>query len=189
MQTGRVSNARNGGHLAADQLVTTHLWLVRAVAKKVLDRLPSHVELNDLIEDGVFGLIAAAQRYDPARGVSFPLYAKHRIRGAIVDGLRRMDHLSRDSRSKAKKSEQERDPSSARLAGLHGDARCPGERNRIRRRRKRRGTRAGRRCGLAARRHGRPRGALGDAAQCNENASRPVQRDRRVVPLAWAHHA
>ena len=113
MQTGRVSNFRNRGHVAADQLITSHLWLVRAVAKKVLDRLPSHVELNDLIEDGVFGLIAAAQRYDPARGVSFPLYAKHRIRGAIVDGLRRMDHLSRDSRSKAKKSEQERDPSSA----------------------------------------------------------------------------
>ena len=113
MQTGRLSNSGSGGHVAADQLVTSHLWLVRVVAKKVRDRLPNHVELNDLIEDGVFGLIAAAQRYDPARGVSFPLYAKHRIRGAIVDGLRRMDHLSRDSRSKAKKSEQERDPSSA----------------------------------------------------------------------------
>ena len=113
MQTGRVSNARNHRHGAVDQLVTTHLWLVRAVAKKVLDRLPSHVDLNDLIGDGVFGLIAAAQRYDPGRGVSFPLYAKHRIHGAIIDGLRRMDHLSRDSRSKAKKSEQERDATSA----------------------------------------------------------------------------
>jgi len=64
MQTGLVSNSENGGHLAADQLVTTHVWLVRAIAKKVLEKLPSHVELNDLIEDGVFGLIAAAQRYD-----------------------------------------------------------------------------------------------------------------------------
>jgi RNA polymerase sigma factor for flagellar operon FliA len=105
MQTGCVSNSENGGHLAADQLVTTHVWLVRAIAKKVLEKLPGHVELNDLIEDGVFGLIAAAQRYDPARGVSFPLYAKHRIRGAIVDGLRRMDHLSRDMRSKVKKAD------------------------------------------------------------------------------------
>jgi RNA polymerase sigma factor for flagellar operon FliA len=105
MQTGLVSNSENGGHLAADQLVTTHVWLVRAIAKRVLEKLPSHVELNDLIEDGVFGLIAAAQRYDPARGVSFPLYAKHRIRGAIVDGLRRMDHLSRDMRSKVKKAD------------------------------------------------------------------------------------
>ena len=95
------------------------------------------MELNDLIEDGVFGLIAAAHRYDPARGVSFPLYAKHRIRGAIVDGLRRLDHLSRDSRSKAKKSEQERRSVLPRLAGQHGDARFPGERNRIHRRRKR----------------------------------------------------
>ncbi len=105
MQTGCVSTSRNGGHLAADQLVTTHVWLVRAIAKKVLEKLPGHVELNDLIEDGVFGLIAAAQRYDPARGVSFPLYAKHRICGAIVDGLRRMDHLSRDMRSKVKKAD------------------------------------------------------------------------------------
>jgi RNA polymerase sigma factor for flagellar operon FliA len=105
MQTGCVSNSENGGRLAADQLVTTHVWLVRAIAKKVLEKLPSYVELNDLIEDGVFGLIAAAQRYDPARGVSFPLYAKHRIRGAIVDGLRRMDHLSRDMRSKVKKAD------------------------------------------------------------------------------------
>ncbi len=113
METGRVPKSSNGGHLAADQLVTNHLWLVRAVAKKVRDRLPNHVELNDLIEDGVFGLIAAAQRYDPTRGVAFPLYAKHRIRGAIVDGLRRMDHFSRNSRSKAKKSEQQRDPSCA----------------------------------------------------------------------------
>jgi RNA polymerase sigma factor for flagellar operon FliA len=120
MQTGCVSNSGNGGHLAADQLVTTHVWLVRAIAKKVLEKLPSHVELNDLIEDGVFGLIAAAQRYDPARGIPFPLYAKHRIRGAIVDGLRRMDHLSRDLRSKVKKAdastlenEPGRDPASA----------------------------------------------------------------------------
>jgi len=95
----------NGGHLAAEQLVTTHVWLVRAIAKKVLEKLPCHVELNDLIEDGVFGLIAAAQRYDPARGIPFPLYAKHRIRGAILDGLRRVDHLSRDLRSKVKKAD------------------------------------------------------------------------------------
>jgi RNA polymerase sigma factor for flagellar operon FliA len=105
MQTGFVSNSENGGHLAADQLITTHVWLVRAIAKKVLEKLPSHVELNDLIEDGVFGLIAAAQRYDPARGIPFPLYAKYRIRGAILDGLRRMDHLSRDLRSKVKKAD------------------------------------------------------------------------------------
>jgi len=106
MLTGHASNSASGGRHAVDQLITSHLWLVRAVAKKVLDRLPNHVDLNDLTGDGVLGLIAAARRYDPARGVAFPLYAKHRIRGAIVDGLRRMDHLSRDSRSKAKKSEQ-----------------------------------------------------------------------------------
>jgi len=73
------------------------MWLVRAIAKKALAKLPCQVGLNDVVEDGVFGLMAV-QRYDAARGVSFPLYAKHRIHGAI-------DHLSRDLRSKVKKAE------------------------------------------------------------------------------------
>jgi len=90
-----------------NDLVASHLWLVRGIARNVQSKLPRHLELDDLIEDGVLGLIAAARRYQPGLGVPFPLYARHRIRGAIVDGLRRMDHLSRDSRSKAKRAERE----------------------------------------------------------------------------------
>jgi RNA polymerase sigma factor for flagellar operon FliA len=71
----------------------------------VLAGLPAHVELSDLIQDGMCGLIGAARRYNSRRGVPFPLYAKHRIRGAILDGLRRVDPATRDSRSKIKKFE------------------------------------------------------------------------------------
>ncbi len=109
MKNGRVCEPAKGGQLSADELVRGHLWLVRAIAKKVLGTLPRHLELNDLIEDGALGLIAAARRYNSGLGIPFPLYAKHRIHGAIVDGLRRMDHLSRDSRSEAKRFEREQD--------------------------------------------------------------------------------
>ncbi len=105
MQTRRVSKMERGKRAITDELVTAHLWLVRGIAKKVKEGLPVQVELNDLIEDGVLGLIAAAQRYDPKRGIPFPPYARFRIRGAILDGLRRTDHLSRDLRSKVKKAD------------------------------------------------------------------------------------
>jgi RNA polymerase sigma factor for flagellar operon FliA len=108
--------------LSADDLVAGHLWLVRAIAKKTLATLPRHLELNDLIEDGVMGLIAAARRYKSGLGVPFRLYARHRIHGAIVDGLRRMDHLSRDSCSKAKRLERDRDPVRNDVQGCAHDA-------------------------------------------------------------------
>jgi RNA polymerase sigma factor for flagellar operon FliA len=82
-----------------------HVRLVHPIAKKVLAGLPAHVELSDLVQDGMCGLIGAARRYKSRRGVPFPLYAKHRIRGAILDGLRRVDPATRDSRSKVKKFE------------------------------------------------------------------------------------
>jgi RNA polymerase sigma factor for flagellar operon FliA len=112
VKKGRVCKSPKDRHTPADDLVTGHLWLVRGIAKKVAATLPRHLELNDLIEDGVLGLIAAAGRYNPGLRVPFPLYAKHRIHGAIVDGLRRMDHLSRESRSEAKRLEREHESAS-----------------------------------------------------------------------------
>ncbi len=105
MQTRRVSKCRRANSAAGERLVLAHLRLVRPIAKKVLAGLPAHVELNDLIQDGMCGLVGAAQRYNSRRGVPFPLYAKHRIRGAILDGLRHLDPVTRDFRSKVKKLE------------------------------------------------------------------------------------
>lgn len=102
MQSRGVSKCRSNT-AAAERLVLAHLRLVRPIANKVRASLPAHVELNDLVQDGMCGLIGAARRYNAKRGVPFPLYAKHRIRGAILDGLRRVDPATRDFRSKVKK--------------------------------------------------------------------------------------
>ncbi|MDI6772291.1 MAG: sigma-70 family RNA polymerase sigma factor [bacterium] len=75
--------------------VEPHLPLVAAIARAMGRRLPPTVEVDDLINDGVLGLMEALQRYDPQRRVVFATYAGHRIRGAILDGLRRRDPLPR----------------------------------------------------------------------------------------------
>ncbi len=78
--------------------VDVYLPLVGAIAKAVSRRLPNVVEFNDLISDGVIGLMEALRKYDPSRGVAFSAYAGHRIRGAMIDGLRRRDPLPRTLR-------------------------------------------------------------------------------------------
>lgn len=85
--------------------VTTYLPLVGAIARALSRRLPPSVELDELINDGVIGLIEAMRRYDPTRGVGFSTYAGHRIRGAMLDGLRVRDPLPRRIR-RAQKAEQ-----------------------------------------------------------------------------------
>lgn len=84
--------------------VEDHLPLVRTIARVLSRRLPPTVELDELISDGVLGLIDAARRYDPSRGVGFSAYAGHRIRGAILDGLRARDPLPRRVRRARKRA-------------------------------------------------------------------------------------
>ena len=80
-------------------LVTKHMRLVRHVLDKISQGLPRHVDREDLLEAGMMGLIDAAGRYDPDRGVRFSTYAVTRIRGAILDALRREDWLPRSLRN------------------------------------------------------------------------------------------
>ena len=93
---------------ALDKLVTTHGALVRAIAVNIHSKLPVHVELCDLVQEGMRGLIDAARRYDPRRGVAFTTYAKYRVRGAILDGLRQFDPASRAFRATSKKLDRRR---------------------------------------------------------------------------------
>lgn len=86
-------------------LIINHISLVKKMAKKVLETLPSNMELDDLIEAGIFGLIDAAEKFDSARQKEFSKYAKFRIRGAMIDGLREMDFISRSKRRKIKRME------------------------------------------------------------------------------------
>ncbi|HEX9792998.1 MAG TPA: sigma-70 family RNA polymerase sigma factor [Planctomycetota bacterium] len=81
--------------------------LVWYVVNRIRTRLPSCVAEEDLFSAGMVGLMTAARSYDPARGAEFKTYAYHRIRGAILDELRRMDFLPRSQREKARANGEE----------------------------------------------------------------------------------
>src|SRR6266852_3572497 len=88
-----------------DRIVLDHLPLVKAIAVRVHENLPVHVDLDDLIHAGIMGLFDAASKYDPEKKVIFHSYAKHRIKGAILDSLRQLDWASRDLRRRHKQVE------------------------------------------------------------------------------------
>ena len=83
-----------------DDLIVKHLPLVKAIASRIRDNLPVQVEVDDLIHAGILGLFDAVEKYNPGKNVAFHLYAKHRIRGAILDSLRQLDWASRDLRKR-----------------------------------------------------------------------------------------
>jgi len=79
-----------------------HMAQVRHVAQQLRRRLPPHIELDDLVQAGMVGLLDAAQRYDGSRQVRFKSYAQFRIRGAMLDSLREMDWGPRELRRKGR---------------------------------------------------------------------------------------
>lgn len=85
-----------------DRTILDHLHLVKAIAFSIRGSVPVHMDLDDLAGAGVMGLIDAANKYDASKQVAFPTYAKHRIRGAILDSLRQLDWASRDMRRRQK---------------------------------------------------------------------------------------
>jgi len=85
-----------------DQIVLEHLPLVKAIAVRVHENLPVTVDLDDLVHAGVLGLMDAVTKYNAAKNVEFRAYAKHRIKGAILDSLRQLDWASRDLRKRQK---------------------------------------------------------------------------------------
>ena len=85
-----------------DKLILEYAPLIRFIAQKIAVRLPSNIELDDLISSGVIGLMDAIEKYDPTRDNKFKTYAEFRIRGAILDELRAQDWVPRSVRDKAK---------------------------------------------------------------------------------------
>jgi RNA polymerase sigma factor for flagellar operon FliA len=83
-----------------------YLPLVHRVARHMASSLPSFIQLDELVSLGTLGLVEAARRYQADEGVSFETYAVWRIRGAILDGLRRNDWIPRDIRKQAREIEQ-----------------------------------------------------------------------------------
>jgi RNA polymerase sigma factor for flagellar operon FliA len=88
-----------------DEIVLEHMPLVRAIAIRVYENLPVRVDLDDLVHAGVLGLFDAVVKYDASKNVAFHAYAKHRIKGAILDSLRQLDWASRDLRRRQKQVE------------------------------------------------------------------------------------
>ena len=78
-----------------DERVQSHMPLVKKIALHLMARLPDHIQLEDLMQAGMVGLLEAASRYEPTQGASFETYAGIRIRGAIVDEIRRGDWVPR----------------------------------------------------------------------------------------------
>jgi RNA polymerase sigma factor FliA len=81
-----------------DRLVINHVGLVKAMAQRLAQRLPSQVETGDLVSVGVVGLIDAAGRYRPSMGVPFDAFARRRVHGAMLDALRDLDWAPRSLR-------------------------------------------------------------------------------------------
>jgi RNA polymerase sigma factor for flagellar operon FliA len=86
----------------------THLPLIQAIAKRLVKRLPPSVEVEELINIGVIGLLDAWDRFDSSKGVPFRAYAEMRIKGQIIDALRADDIVPRSVRRKHNRLEQER---------------------------------------------------------------------------------
>jgi RNA polymerase sigma factor for flagellar operon FliA len=81
-----------------DRLVVAHIGLVKALAQRLARRLPSQVEVSDLVSIGVLGLVEAAGRYRPSMGVPFDAFARRRVQGAMLDELRDLDWAPRSLR-------------------------------------------------------------------------------------------
>ncbi|MEO6829784.1 MAG: FliA/WhiG family RNA polymerase sigma factor [Acidobacteriaceae bacterium] len=88
-----------------EEILLANLPLVRFVARSIHERLPQHVELEDLVSAGTVGLIDALNKFDTAKNTQFRSYAQFRIRGAILDSLRSLDWGSRELRRKGRSIE------------------------------------------------------------------------------------
>jgi RNA polymerase sigma factor for flagellar operon FliA len=106
----RAENVASLPLLDADQqrerLVLEHLPTVRFVARRVRERLPQHVELEELISAGMIGLLDAVEKFDATKQVQFASYAQFRIRGAILDSLRTLDWSPRELRRKGRELQE-----------------------------------------------------------------------------------
>jgi RNA polymerase sigma factor for flagellar operon FliA len=112
-----------------DKLVMEHVGLVKAMASRLANRLPSQVEVSELISVGVLGLIDAAGRFKPSLGVPFDAFARRRIQGAMLDSLRDLDWAPRalrkmrrdvDGAMAALRADLKREPDAAEIATALG---------------------------------------------------------------------
>jgi RNA polymerase sigma factor for flagellar operon FliA len=85
-----------------ERVLVEHLPMVRFLARRIHERLPQHVDIEDLVSAGVVGLMDAFSKFDPDKKVQFRSYAQFRVRGAILDSLRTLDWSPRELRRKGR---------------------------------------------------------------------------------------
>lgn len=110
----------------SNRLVLEHVGLVKALASRLAQRVPSHVEVGELVSVGMMGLVEAARRFKPSMGVPFDAFARRRVHGAMVDSLRGMDWAPRSLRRMRReidavisklRHETNREPTELEIAG------------------------------------------------------------------------
>jgi RNA polymerase sigma factor for flagellar operon FliA len=121
---GAVTPALNGDE---ERVLLEHLPIVRFLARRIHERLPQHVDVEDLISAGVVGLMDAFAKFDPAKKVQFRSYAQFRIRGAILDSLRTLDWSPRELRRKGRAVEDAVQTLMARLGHAPGESEVAAE--------------------------------------------------------------
>jgi RNA polymerase sigma factor FliA len=112
-----------------ERILLEQLPQVRFLARRIHERLPRHVPLEDLVHAGVLGLIDALNKFDRSKHVQFGSYAKFRIRGAILDSLREMDWGPRELRRKARRIEEAQRKLSMELSRAPTEVEVAGELN------------------------------------------------------------
>ncbi|MDR3725787.1 MAG: FliA/WhiG family RNA polymerase sigma factor [Terracidiphilus sp.] len=115
--------AAAGSRLSGEQerVLLEHLPIVRFLARRIHERLPQHVDIEDLVSAGVVGLMDAFSKFDPDKKVQFRSYAQFRIRGAILDSLRTLDWSPRELRRKGRAVEEAIRVLTARLGHAPGE--------------------------------------------------------------------
>ena len=114
---------RRPSDVVRNAIVEQYLSLIEPEAARIHRRLPRSVEQGDLLSDGFFGLLDAIASFDPERGEKFATFARYRIIGAILDGLRSRDSFSRGTRQRVKNLEA----ASEKLRATHGRQPSPDE--------------------------------------------------------------
>jgi RNA polymerase sigma factor for flagellar operon FliA len=104
-----------------ERVLLEHLPIVRFLARRIHERLPQHVDIEDLVSAGVVGLMDAFSKFDPGKKVQFRSYAQFRIRGAILDSLRTLDWSPRELRRKGRAVEEAIRVLTARLGRPPGE--------------------------------------------------------------------
>src|SRR5687768_5391577 len=82
-----MSSGSKGAIKTNNETIQRYMPLVKSIARRISTKLPKHYDVEDLISDGVVGLLSATERFDPNRGVKFETFATYYIKGAILDNL------------------------------------------------------------------------------------------------------